>query len=450
MKKLINLENPKHREVVQNFLNSHHILIIDPSKKMRSTVKRILAELGLMGKGIHFTNTFEEGEPFLEKGEADFVFSSYRDEENTCEELIKKHIYHYPDRRKSGFFLFCHEDYISYANALYLDYELDAYFSTPFSAGTLRDGILTSFSNKLLPTKYESQIYLGLDLYNQNHSDFALDVFDKACALSKAPGEAYAYMGKCYQQLKKSDKAQECYEKSVYYQLDNYLALNKLMEISTAKQDWKKAYEYQLALMENHPFNPRLLPRMMVIALRNECYEDIYELAMSFSRLPIKDEQVQKHVSAGLVMSGRHFIKSKTDPETGKKILLKASDLSNGRIEIIRNVCFGLLEGNFFEEAYNLLGEYMEFHDNSHEIQILELEFLSRTSKDSKTLLLGMDLIKKGIVSQSVYDITVRTAIKLGRSITIIEDLVTEACETYPEKASHFLHLLESYRVKSN
>ncbi len=465
MRKQIQLDNPKHKEFLAQYFGQVETTIIDPSKKFRAAIKKVLLDLGQPPKNIHFVDNLKDAKTCINLNQADYLFTTYKipsgDEENPeeviCDQLISPHREHYPDIKRSAFYIVTPDKFIHYTSSLYLSHHLDDYFDTPLSSATLQSAILSSLSRKLLSTKYESQIDLGRKLFNLGQFSSSIDIFKNALPLIPNPSEAHAWIGKAYDGLEQEAKAVEHYQKALYFQKDNYTSLVRILDYHIEKQNWEEATDYLERIQVNYPFAPDLVAKMMVVLLRTQKYEQIYELAMNFSRLEAKDLKIQQHVAAGLVMSGRHFSKrSQVNPierETAKKILLKAAELSQAKVEVIKNVCLGLLEADFFDEGYNLLGEYMEkasSREQENRLKAMELEFLFKARRFTHAMKMGLDLMKKAGQSFDIYDYSLRSAIELKRGISTIEDIAEMACKAFPDKSSYFLHQVESYKAKKD
>lgn len=438
--------SPNVQAKVSNYLKGKRFLLIDPNKSCRVLMRKLLIGFGVPIPAISVATSLEEGLEMVSDLGPHYVFCYYRDEENEILPIIKKHFEKHPDRAEAAFFQFVSQKDAYFAAAIKREYPIEASVYEPLTGEKINIPFMKDLKSKLAPSKDFKALQKIKNLYYSGKNKDCFEAVESMISNHRGDiSDIIYYSGLALIKLNQPDQAINRFEMALEYRLHHYGALKQLFLHYLKKGDWLKAYEYQVGLLENHPLNPALIPQHVLVFIRMKKFAQIYDIAVLFAELPVRDQDTQKHIAAGLVMAGRFFMKVK-DPELGKKILFKAADLSNGRIEIIKNVAMGLLEGKFFDDGYAIIDKFAQDADNSLDYQVLELEYMERAARYTKVLTLGIGLLQKGMKTFNVYQAVIRTSIKMKRNVNIVHDLVNSAASSHPEKAADLFRMLEDYK----
>lgn len=409
-------------------------------------MKKLLAGFGVPLPAISVATSLQEGLEMMDSLNPQYVFCYYRDETNEIKQIVEKHFELRPDRTQAGFFQFVNNSDAYFGAALKRDFPIEGSIYEPLTGEKINIPFMQDLKNKFAPNENHKALQKVKELYysGKNKQCFE-EATNMAHDLKGDISDILFYSGLALIKLNQPEEANARFETALEYRLHHYGALKELFFHYLKKGDWEKAYEYQTGLLENHPLNPALIPQHILVSIRMKKFAQIYDIAVLFAELPVRDKDTQKHIAAGLVMAGRFFMKVK-DPELGKKILHKAADLSHGRIEIIKNVAMGMLEGKFFDEGYDLIDKFAQDAENSVDYQVLELEYMERAGRYTNAMTLGIGLLKKGMKTFNVYQAVIRASINMKRGLDVVSDLVNAAASAHPERASDLFRMLEDYK----
>lgn len=438
--------SPTAQAKISEYLKGKRFLLIDPFKSCRILMKKLLANFGVPLPAISVATNLAEGLEMLDSLNPHYVFCYYRDEESEILPIVQKHFEKHPDRTQAAFFQFISQTDAYFGAAIKREYPIEASIYEPLTGDKINIPFMQDIKSKLAPSENLKALQKIKELYYSGKNKACFEqATSMAHDLKGDISDIIYYSGLALIKLNQSDQAIYRFETALEYRLHHYGALKQLFLGYLKKGDWEKAYEYQTGLLENHPLNPALIPQHILVSIRMKKFAQIYDIAVLFAELPVRDQDTQKHIAAGLVMAGRFFMKVK-DPELGKKILFKAGDLSNGRIEIIKNVAMGLLEGKFFDDGYAIIDKFAQDADNSLDYQVLELEYMERAGRYTQAMTLGIGLIKKGMKTFNVYQAVIRASIKMKRGVDVVNDFVNAGASAHPERAAELFRMLEDYK----
>ncbi|MCO4793628.1 MAG: hypothetical protein KC493_07955 [Bacteriovoracaceae bacterium] len=435
------------KEKIQKYFVGKQFLVIDPYKSCRILLKKLLAGFGVPLGGISVAVTLKEGLEMMDSLNPSYVFCYYRDDESVITPIIQKHFELQPDRTLAAFFQFVSQTDAYFGAATKRDFPIEVSIFEPLTGDKINIPFMQDLKKKFAPTpEFKSLQNIKCLYYMGKNKECFEEATNAANNFTGDLSEFLYYSGKALIKLNRNDEAITRFETSLDYQLHHYGSLKELFLHYLKKGEWEKSYQFQTGLLENHPLNPSLIPQHILVSIRMKKFAQIYDIAVLFAELPKRDKDTQKHIAAGLVMAGRFFMKVK-DPELGRKILFKAADLSHGRLEIIKNVAMGLLEGKFFDDGYELIDKFSEEAENSMDYQVLELEYLERAGRHSKAMAVGINLLKKGMKTFNVYLAVIKSSVKMKRNIDVISELVDAAAKTHPDRSTEVFRILEDYKM---
>lgn len=422
------------------------ILICDPFHESNALVKKIVNKHGADFPNIHSTQSFLHAMEVLQSVKPDYVFTFHRDKKiDTCERLYLEHCRLKPNRREAAFFLTIKKENAYYASAFKRQHHINGYCFEPFNVEKLEKAILQMDQVNKLDNPFLESLNKGIEELILENYERALICFSNAQNLASFdPADAYFYQGVCYQRLGQNDKALERWNLALDYCSHHGKALRELFLFHYRNKDFPEAYKAQKSLLDNHPFDPMLVPHFILVSVRMSKYGEIYDLALLFQKLSYQIKETERSIAAGLVMSGRHFI-ANTDKELGRKILLKAAEMAQPNFEIFRNISTGLYDGGFFVDAYELIGKKTEENPNNNDFKILEVDLLFKANEFPKCLTVGMQLLEQDINHSDLFHSVIMASIKIGRNKAVINELVKKAITFYPEEKDKYARVLAHY-----
>jgi tetratricopeptide (TPR) repeat protein len=422
------------------------ILICDPYHLANSLIKKTLTFYGADFPNIHTTQTIEDSLNTIESINPDYIFSFHRDKKSdNCESLFLRHLELRNDRSEASFFLMVKEDNALYASAFKRKYSLNGLSFEPFTVESVEKSILTMLKRNVPANEYLECMNKGQTLYNGGFYKDAEEYFLKAEVFASFdPADAIFYQGVAQAKLKNEKDALHSWNRALEYCSHHAKSLRELFLYHHKKKEFERAYELQSILIHNHPLDPMLIPHFILVSVRMKKYGEIYNLALHFQKLNYKVKETERSIAAGLIMSGRFFIANK-EIDLGRKILLKAAELAETNFDMFQNISTGLLDGNFFVDAYEIIAQKVEENPSNVDFRILEIDLLYKANELSSTLERGMKLINEEVYHSNLYQNVIMASIKIGRNKKTILDLLDRACSLFPEDLDNYLRIKDHY-----
>lgn len=428
---------------LRKYFEGKSFLIVDPSKTIRPIIKKLMVELKA-SQVNKAPETYEEFENLIRSNSPHFVFTTEKYKGRSVEALVDIHTELRTDRLQSGFYVISENNSLSNATANF-DSEVDALLTAPFTKQSLYTALFRSFHKKTKPSDYEKILNEGrIELFQEDY-DSAKMKFMEAKLLGKKPVKALYYLGDIQYRLKNFEKACEYFEEGLTIKEDHFRSLNKYLKASLKINDYEKAYAAASTMLDNYPISAEQIPTFIKLSIANKKYEDIFRYAELFTALEEREDDIHKHIAAGLVICGKYFLQV-DEIDQAKETMMKAADMARGNYQILRSCCMILIEFKIFSVVDEILMKLGEYHEFSDEYKIFEYEVMSHYGKPAKIVKEGMDFIQQGVKTVRIYDAIIKSSIDLERKPHVIEDLVIEAKKAFPGSAQHFEDLAATHK----
>ncbi len=427
-------------EKYKKYFKNKKAMLLEPSTSVRTTIRRLLVELGIESGRQIVAADFHSAIEIIKKDRPHYIFSSFEFQKKNFTDLLVEHLQVYPNRLEAGFYVLSEKNSMSIASMV-LDHDIDALCSQPFTFDTLKSSVLESLVYKVELDAYMKAIEDGKEKFRQSQYNMAKQMFDYATTLAKDVSLAYAWLGHTCVKQNSLEEAEKNYHKGLITNGKSYNCIKGLIEFYTQAKRYEDAYNFNKKLIENYPVNPDKIADLVRLSIINQKYEDVINYCKIFVGLDEKVESVKKYISAGLAICGKYLI-SKDDKENGVNALVEAAKLSDGKREILYSVIKSLLQAGAKNKAQQVLDDFSTEQTEGTDFSIMELEIIFETEEAGKAFNLGSSLLKKGIRDYRVYEIVIKSSVKLGRSADAISNVLFEAVKAYPEKKDFYDNLL--------
>jgi len=434
--------DPKKKEnkPFLDYMGARRALIIDSSSANRSTIRKLLNNVGVKGANVDTAEDFKDASEKIEKTQPQLIFTDY-DISKVCGlDLLPLQRIQYKSRLDTGFFVTSEKNSPAIASRA-AEEDVDALIVRPFSYQVLEDKFIEVMKEKIVPTPYLQAIEAGRQLLEKNEYDSALQIFLGAKKQDPKPFLAFSFEGVVRTKQGEFDLAQECFEQGLKFNPTHYRSLIGLFDLLNQKKHYKKAYDVGAAISKNYPISPKRLPDFVRVSVMSGHFGDILNFYEVFSTLEESDEMIQTYVSAGLVICGKYFLRS-SDKEQALAALRKATAACRGKVGIIREVVITLMQGGLAEEAKNLLATLPTEIRDTPEMQLIELEDLNQRGTAAQVIETGTNLINRKMKIPRLYEIVIAKSIESKRRKSVVQELISEALMNFPEKKEEF----ENYR----
>lgn len=430
----------KKNKGVLDFFENKTWLIIDVSTSTRTSIKKSIVQLGSKLSNMIDCDNMSDALNIIQMKKPHYIIGNNIINGGSSVQLFEYHLKNVPNRLMTGFFIIADTAAVEEV-ALALEYDMDGIIVQPFTGSSVIDSVLQSVQTKIAPSNYVSKIEEGRTSLLKGNLERAMESFQTAVKLNARPYEGFYFLGQIYTEYELKEKAISSYEESVQHNPVYFKSLNKLRSIYYHQDDFKKAYDINLAMAKNYPTSADKIPELIRLSIINEKYEDINNYLKLYRTVKIPEIRTQTYLSAGLATLGKYFI-NQCEIEKGIDALKGSFKFSNGKYEILKNI------SQSFEECrqLNILLDMFEETDLDlwpENAQGVYFHVIHLTSKDDQMVIMaGERLLGKKIKDILIYKGLIERSIKMKRKIGYLEGLILEATKDFPDHKSEFEDLL--------
>ncbi|MGB0454336.1 MAG: tetratricopeptide repeat protein [Bacteriovoracaceae bacterium] len=426
---------------LRRYFEGKSFLIVDPSNTIRPIIKKLMIEL--KAEQINkVPETFAEYEDIINSTCPYYIFSTQNFKNKSVEPLVNLHTQIRPDRMNSGFYVITDNNSMASASSK-IDSEIDAVISAPFTKQSVYKTLFQSFNKKAKPSEYDKLVNEGRKSFFEEDFETATQPLREAKFLGKKPVLAHYYLGLIEFKNKNFDQAIGCFEQALMIKQDHYRSLNRYLESALKINNLKKAYSAASTILDHYPIPADKIPTFIKLSVANQKYEDIFRYAELFTDLEERNDDLHKHIAAGLAICGKYFLKA-NDLKKGKEILVKASEMARGNFQIIQTVCLTLISHKITCTVDEIMLRVGEYHEFSEEYKVFEFEIFSYYGKPAKIVQEGLNYIQKGVKTPRIYEAVIKASIDIERKKDLIEDIVIEAKKAFPEHGNKYERMLKN------
>lgn len=419
---------------IKSFFEGKDVLIIDPTRKLRTLLKKLLVESGVSLNRMSFSEEYNESLKIIQEGRSQIVFSSMVIQNRSVSELVHSHIKACPNRGSSLFFLIVDQNSML-AERLHRSLKVDALFLPPLNGATVIDTFTKAVKGKCGETTESIQYNEGLSSYFLEQYEDA-ELFFKEIPNCTNPN-VYALLGDCYHKRNDLALAKDAYTKALEFDSLNYIALEGLTQIYQTEKKMSEAYNLRKKFVSSYQVDQASYPDLIRLSLSVGALDDVIHYGEKYFEFEERAPDIQRSVAAGLAAVGKVLIKQ--DPKRGRDVLKKAALLGMGQPAIIESALSSLVDNQHFTLAEEILNEAITMAPDHHGLQIVRFQLFARTGEASELVLVrARELISRGIKSPEVYRVMIETSLKLGKKGAFLDDLLFEASRNFPELGPEF------------
>lgn len=435
----------KNNKPILDYFEKKTWLIIDSSSSTRTSIKKSIVQIGSKISNMTDSDNFTDALEIILKKRPNYVIGNNIINGGSSVQLFEEHCKSVPNRLTAGFFILA-DLALAQEVAFSLEYDMDGIITLPFTGSSVIESVLQNIQNKISPSSYIKKIAEGRKDLIEGNLESAFNSFQDAVNLNPKSFEGHYFLGQIYDKNELKEKAIASYEESLKYNSEYFKSLNKLRSIYYQQNDFKKAYDINLSMAQKYPTPIEKIPELIKLSIINEKYEDINNYLSIYHTVQIPDIKTQVHLSAGLAILGKYFIK-KQEVDKALDALKGAFKFSNGKYEILKSI------SESFEECQKLdvllqMFEATDLDQWPGSAQGIYFHVIHLTSEDDHLVITtGERLLGKKIKDILIYKGLMERSIKIKRKIGPLENLVLEVSRDFPEHKLEFEELL--LKVKS-
>lgn len=426
---------------VKKNYEASQIVVISSNKSLRTNIKKILTDMGFNLASIGIFDDYQTGLKIIEEHTPAIVICSLQEDKIQFNRLLEMHKKLLPNRYKNLFFLMTERTEAYFKNYKY-DFDFKDIYSgvqnyaalTNFFVENLKDA-LNFTKEKLLQAKIQElinnseidkvmSIVSTLDDKHIN-SNLRIDLLAKISALNNNNQDALRY-----------------FNESFAINDSSYITNINLIKIYFDMKEYDKAFSLIKHFTKNHECSPMHIPIFLKVFLFNKDYLNVIRFCSKYITDGTIDQTVKLNMAAALALSGKHLITEK--PYLAKESLELALSISGGTsFNILSMIITSILDTTKdYAYAEQLLDQYKSNFSNHIQYPILCFEVAKSRLNPNETFIQTTQLLKEGFKSKSIYESLINASIIIGRKKELIEDIVYDACNTFPENCDFFKTLI--------
>jgi len=428
--------------ILRKYLDSRKVLIVDPSLSTRAALSNLMQSLGAKSKSVLQSNSYAQATDIISVERPHVVITEYELEKRCGLDLLQSQRVQRPTETKDCIFIIVTGNASQSAVAKAAEEDVDAFIVKPYSSDHIRTTLIRSAVFKLNPPPYYAAISIGKKSLAEGKLNEAEEIFTRAIQLDKLPSLAYFYLGETSRVQKVAEEAKGKYQKGLHFNRIHYKCMVGLYDLHMLERNFEKAYEIVKRISTYFPANPKRLVEILRLAIQTGQYDDIEKYYAIFQNIDDRSEELIRHVTAALVVCGKHYLSIKPAAKRGVELFEKACVISQGKTGVLKEVILSLVTHGMIKDARKFLPRFPVQATNSPEY--LFCEFLIECKEGHKKFALldkGRSLLAKNIVDENIYIelIMISVESKLEKEAG---ELVLEACKHFPSKSQNFERLV--------
>jgi tetratricopeptide (TPR) repeat protein len=323
--------------------------------------------------------------------------------------------------------------------------DIDSFILKPYTMQLLTQSIVDAVLNKLFPSEYRKTIEDGKNLLLKGRLDEAMRYFERAVGMHDEPALACFYVGQAEMMKKALVEARGSFLKGISYNKIHYKCLVGLYEILIAEGAHKEAYDVIRRVQKYFPANPKRLAQVIRLAVLNKKFDDIEALYEVFRDMEQRDEELIRHMVAGLIVAGQNRFKMK-DNESALRLFKDAADSCSGQTQFLRRIIEILNEQDQSELMQDVLNHFPVKKQKETDFLVSRYLFLNQTATPEVSIQFGQSLVRAGHHAACLYRTLSHRLIEVGQWEEA-ETLIKDAIQRFPEEAARFERMLEMFEA---
>ena len=430
---MLTSDHSQMETLLQGYLSTRSILIVDPASTSRSHLASTLAELGADPQRIALVGSVSEAKDEILRIKPEIIFSDFTFEEQSPFDLIPGR----EGRVDESIFILMTKSASQSIVANAAEANIDAFIIKPFQAKSLREILEKTIKDKTHPNPYLALLEAGKEkLFNAEYDD-ALELFLKAMQEDPRPTLACFYAGQTEFMRSANEQAEAHFEKGLSYSKIHYKCLLGLFDLLNAQKKYKEAYRVMNRIVQYYPANARRLELVLRLAIVTENFQDMNAFLYIYQGLPERTESLEKYMCSALLVTGKYYLRQKK-PVPALDAFTKAVNHAAQKTYFYLYVIEALVEFSMRDEASQILDRLYVLAPGGQDYRIAKFLVSTLGGPREASIQMGQNLITEGVDFPSVHEklIALCTA---GGYHENAENLLSIAINRWPLKKTNFL-----------
>ena len=408
---------------IREYLKNSTVLIVDYNASARIALKKVLVAMGAPIMKTELASSNEEAEAIIKKVKPNIVFCDYKVGNSYGLDLLQKQKEEHPKETNNCIFILVTSNTSQSAVAQAAEEDIDSFILKPYTIESFTSALHGAIMLKQNPNDYLKLINQGKELLDQNAIDEAIKQFEVALSKDDKPSLACFYKGMAHLKQQKIENSEASYKNGLNYNKLHYKCLTGLYELLLSLKKYDAAYEIVQEIVRFFPNNTKKISGVFRLAIQTKNYADIEIFYEEFKKIEGRNDEIIKCWCAALIVCAKHFFEEKNE-KSAFEFIAKAVASATGNHSILRNVVHVLAQHGQINMAEDVLKRFSK-PTPADSIYAISQFLITSKSKDIETIINeGVALIKRGIQDPYIYQTTIDSYIKYGKSERAEEFLV--------------------------
>lgn len=428
-------------DVVADYLSKQNILIADTNSSSRAGIAKALVDMGARTTKVRLAGSSEWAHQLLDEFQPSIIVSDFSLDTISGIDLFQHPKFSLlPLEARLSVIVTSNTSQVAVAQAA--EGDVDVFIAKPYSLSSFRNAMSTAAMTKLQPSDYVKAIQEGRKHLGSSNLADAMRAFEKATSLDPKPSLAYFYRGFVNTLSQAVDEAQRSYLKGLEYNDIHYRCLQGLYDTLTLQRDEKGAYLVLRRIVRHFPISAQRFLSVIRLAIKTGNYDDIDQYYQLFLETETKTEDMVRYVCAALITAGKFFLR-KGDRDRAFRQFQQAGVSCGGKELFLSELIRLFMDMDRPQEADKYLTRFSEEARQTTEFVALDYWVMSRLRTLQAVLEHGRKLVRAGVIHPLVHETLIGALFSAGQ-VKMAEELCTEACRRWPERALHLRELCNS------
>jgi CheY-like chemotaxis protein len=385
----------------REFLKDQLVFIVDTASASRRRLAATMVGLGAQMSKVTLHGSFEEAEADMKERKPRIVICDYMIGNRSGLDLLQAQRTAFPEG-KDCLFLLVTGNTSQSAVARAAEEDIDSFILKPYTINSLTESIVSAAINKLYPTEYRKIIEEGKQLLFSGRIDESMTLFEKAIGMNPKPALACFYFGQAEMMKQALADARGSFLKGISFNKIHYKCLVGLFDLFMSQKSYAEAYDIIRRVQKYFPANPRRLASVIRLAVLNEKFEDIETLYSIFKEMEIRDDDITRHMVAGLIVAAQNRLR-KGEQQRAVEVFNDAAVSCAGQTGYLRKIVEILCDNNLPEAVQGVLNRFPPANQSETDFLVSRYLFLNLTAQTGVSIQFGQSLIRDGHHTLSLY-----------------------------------------------
>tara|TARA_Y100000590_G_scaffold348813_1_gene400033 strand:- start:2511 stop:3773 length:1263 start_codon:yes stop_codon:yes gene_type:complete len=402
---------------------------------------KVMSRLKIPPIQVLTASSCKEALQFIHEKTPEIIISEYEFKDGTGIDLLPHHIQNNKNSLKRIFILTTRVN-IPLVGCLAAENEVDAFVPKPFTAESMQNELMYLIEDKSKMNEYKKLVASARESIVLGDFETAHSLLDQSLDVTHEGLEAHYLKGVAYKKQGDPLSAEKSFKAALDFNHYHYRTMVALFDIYFENEKFNDCSELRKRMEKIYPLSPPRVKELSFLALRDKNYELLSHYFEFYEQWSGKTKDAGKALGNGLLEYGKLLMKQKKFRE-GVSKFRQAEVASEADPMIVTQILSTMVSYGLKDEVKGMSSRVSQSILESFEVKKSEsIDFFIR-GEYGHSLKLGLSLLKDGHKDPLLFQLVIMGSLSLNRRETVIEDLIEQATQAYPDLKKDFSSLIE-------